>query len=182
MRFTTLVVAVAILALVGCSSGSADSGDGNREKARKEKRHKQREREAAKAEAPAQPEASPPAEEVVVASFVYDPTGKRDPFRSYQWERPDRPDKDLRGPLEEFDLNQLAVVAVVWATGNARALIQDPSGQSYIIGEGARVGKNEGKVVRIDDNMVVVKETYVDYMGERTMKNVELQIRRTEGG
>ena len=58
------------------------------------------------------------------------------------------------GPLGQFDLSQLEVVAVVWRTGNARALVEDPSGESYIVGEGAAIGKNRGHVISIDDNTV----------------------------
>lgn len=115
--------------------------------------------------------------------FSYDPTGKRDPFRSYEWERPDRiDDAELRGPLEQYDVSQLDVVAVVWKTGNARALVQDPSGQSYIIAEGTRIGKNDGHVIAIEDNLVMVKETYVDFLGQETTKDIEMRIRRSEGG
>jgi hypothetical protein len=37
-------------------------------------------------------------------------------------------------------------------------------------------------VVSIDDNMVIVKEIYVDYLGQETTKDVELRMRRNEGG
>jgi Tfp pilus assembly protein PilP len=73
-------------------------------------------------------------------------------------------------------------VAVVWQTGNAKALIQDPSGDSHVVSEGSRIGKNEGYVVTIEDNMVRVKETYVDFLGQRTTKDIELSMRRNEGG
>ncbi|TMA31766.1 MAG: pilus assembly protein PilP [Deltaproteobacteria bacterium] len=86
------------------------------------------------------------------------------------------------GPLGQFDLSQLEVVAVVWRTGNARALVEDPSGESYIVGEGAAIGKNRGQVISIGDNTVVVKETYVDYLGQETTKDVEMRMRRSEGG
>jgi Tfp pilus assembly protein PilP len=88
----------------------------------------------------------------------------------------------MAGPLGEFDLSQLEVIAVVWRTGNARALVEDPSGESYIVGRGAAIGKNRGHVIRIDDNSVVVKETYVDYLGQETVKDVEMRMRSTEGG
>ena len=64
----------------------------------------------------------------------------------------------------------------------ARALIKDPAGESYIIGEGARVGKNAGFVKQIQDGQVVVTETYVDYMGQETTKDIEMRMRRNEGG
>lgn len=117
------------------------------------------------------------------SGYSYDPTGKRDPFRSFILDRPDRmAHLETAGPLEQFDLNQLEVVGVVWRTGNARALIQDPSGESYIVGEGAAIGKNQGRVIAIDDDTVVVKEIYVDYLGQETTKDIEMLIRRSEGG
>src|SRR5215468_7177346 len=118
----------------------------------------------------------------IESGYTYDPTGKRDPFRSFIWDRPDKMQIAEAGPLGQFDLSQLEVVAVVWRTGNARALVQDPSGESYIIGEGAAIGKNRGHVITIDDNTVVVKETYVDYLGQETTKDVEMRMRRSEGG
>src|SRR5262245_17456706 len=115
--------------------------------------------------------------------YTYDPTGKRDPFRSFIWDRPDKMAGAAdAGPLGQFDLSQLLVVAVVWRTGNARALVQDPSGESYIVGEGAAIGKNRGHVISIGDNIVVVKEIYTDYLGQETTKDVEMRMRRNEGG
>lgn len=87
-----------------------------------------------------------------------------------------------RGPLEQFDVSQLSLVAVIWDVGTARALVQDPSGMSFIIAEGTRVGKNAGRVLRIGDSAVVVKETYVDYRGKETTRDVEMRIRTSEGG
>jgi len=115
--------------------------------------------------------------------FDYDPEGRRDPFRSFEWERLALENDDsLRGPLEQFDVSQLSVVAVVWNSGGGRALVEDPSGQGYIVEMGTPIGKNDGSVVRIDDNLVVVKETYVDFLGHESKKDVELRIRSSEGG
>lgn len=153
-----------------------------------------REESAKRAKAAAAPVVAPPvAPEPVIdrvsgvaqvdTGYSYDPIGKRDPFRSFVWDRPDRMTPVAEaGPLEQFDLSQLEVVAVVWRTGNARALVEDPSGESYIVGQGAAVGKNQGHVISIDDNTVVVKETYVDYLGQETTKDVEMRMRRNEGG
>ena len=115
--------------------------------------------------------------------YTYDPAGKRDPFRNFTWDRPDRfAQREDAGPLEQFDLTQLEVVAVVWRTGNARALVEAPSGENYIVGEGAAIGKNQGRIIAIDDNTVVVKEIYVDYLGQETTKDIEMRIRSSEGG
>jgi len=114
---------------------------------------------------------------------VYDATGMRDPFRSFEWERIAlASETEEGGPLERFDVSQLSVIAVVWKTGSARALVEDPGGQSYIIAKGTRIGKNDGTVTLIDDNLVVVNETYEDYLGNVTQKDIEMRIRRSEGG
>ena len=115
--------------------------------------------------------------------IVYDRDGLRDPFRSFMWERKENVGLIAMGtPLEQFDVSQLSLIAVVWKTGSARALVEDPAGQSYIIAKGTRIGKNEGMVTVIDDNLVVVNETYEDYLGNVTKKDIEMRIRRSEGG
>jgi type IV pilus assembly protein PilP len=116
--------------------------------------------------------------------FSYDPTGRRDPFRSYEWEHMKRElaDSQHSGPLEQYDLSQLELVGVVWDVGRARALVQDPSGMSYVVAAGARMGKNDGLVTRIDDNLVVVRERYVDLYGNESTKDVEMRIRASDGG
>ena len=99
------------------------------------------------------------------------------------WERKENVGLIAMGtPLEQFDVSQLSLIAVVWKTGSARALVEDPAGQSYIIAKGTRIGKNEGMVTVIDDNLVVVNETYEDYLGNVTKKDIEMRIRRSEGG
>jgi len=117
------------------------------------------------------------------AGYSYDPTGKRDPFRSFIAEQQQARAKEERGPLEQFDLNQLTVVAVVWGTERPRALVEDPSGRDYVVQEGTPIGKNEGMVLRITDNSVLVRETYVDYLGAQTTKEIEMRIKSaTQGG
>ena len=116
-------------------------------------------------------------------SYSYDPTGKRDPFRSFIAEQQQARAKEERGPLEQFDLSQLTVVAVVWGTERPRALVQDPSGRDYVVQEGTPIGKNEGTVLRIHDTTVLVRETYVDYLGAQTSKEIEMRVKSaTQGG
>jgi hypothetical protein len=114
--------------------------------------------------------------------YFYDPTGKRDPFRSFQFEDEGKQDKKSFGPLADFELGQLELSAVIWDAKNPRALILDPGGRSYIVREGSQIGKNNGEVVHIGDNLVLVKETYVNFAGEQTSKDVELRIRLSQGG
>lgn len=113
--------------------------------------------------------------------YFYDPRDKRDPFRSIRFVD-DGAEKKNFGPLGDFELGQLELQAVIWDATNPRALILDPGGRSYIVREGAAIGKNNGQVIHIGDNLVLVKETYENFAGERTTKDVELRIRLSQGG
>jgi len=114
--------------------------------------------------------------------FVYDPVGKRDPFRSFILEGVREVDPTAKGPLEQFDLSQLTVAGVIWEGKRRRALVNDPSGQGYIVREGDRIGKNEGRVIEIGDSRMLVREAYVDFHGDKTMKEIEMRIRQSQGG
>ena len=127
-------------------------------------------------------EAAGPGLEARQQGYLYDPIGKRDPFRSFILDRLKEIDSASRGPLEQFDLSQLSVNGIVWDALRQRALILDPSGQGYIIQEGDAIGKNDGRVITIDDNMVVVREAYVDFHGEKTTKEIEMRVRQSQGG
>jgi len=116
--------------------------------------------------------------------YFYDPRGKRDPFRSFRFVNADEEEASEKsfGPLADFELGQLELSAVIWDATNPRALIRDPGGRSYIVREGSPIGKNSGQVIHIGDNLVLVKETYENYAGETTTKDVELRIRLSQGG
>ena len=185
----SMVALLLFLGALGCSQekpAGPTTTDLNRERAAlaakvKTQKVKKKPQRKAVVEA-AEPEM--PSFAAVDMDFNYDSQGARDPFRSFKWEQLALAleQAETRGPLEQFDLSQLSLVAVVWKTGSAKALVQDPSGQSYIVGRGARLGKNEGHVTDIDDNLVVVKETYVDFLGQETTKDIEMRIRRSQGG
>ena len=187
MRFKAILTLIAFLVLAGCDDAprGPTTEDFSRERkalmAKVTKKKKSAAKTAAKT-APVEPVV--PAFGAVGTGFTYDRSGMRDPFRSFEWEERSRLALDIseRGPLEQFDVNQLSLLAVVWNTGSARALVQDPAGNSYIVGQGARIGKNEGRVIDIDDNLIIVKETYVDFLGQETTKDIEMRIRRSEGG
>jgi type IV pilus assembly protein PilP len=118
----------------------------------------------------------------VERAYAYDETGKRDPFRSFVLERLKEEGRLAKGPLEEYDLSQLAVVGVVWHAERPRALVEDPSGRGYVVQEGTAMGKNDGRVISIEDNTVLVRETYVDYVGDKTTKDIPLRIREGREG
>jgi Tfp pilus assembly protein PilP len=188
VRIRATLLVIALLGLPACQE-EATTGPTNADfsSARAELAAKAKDGKKAKARPKPKKKAKATPAEAAFASvekgFHYDPRGKRDPFRSFEWEQLRIGDSEEQGgPLEQFDISQLSLVGVIWHASNARALVQDPSGMSYIVAEGARIGKNDGRVMRIDDNLMVVRETYEDWQGEETTKNIEMRIRVTEGG
>ena len=188
VRFQALGVAIAVCVLAGC--GEERPLGPTTEEFNKERQALASKLDKGKGKGPARKTDAPAAAgagggfAALGGEFSYDPTGRRDPFRSYEWEHMKREfaDSQQSGPLEQYDLSQLSLVGVVWDVGRARALVQDPSGMSYVVAAGARMGKNSGLVTRIDDNLVVVRERYVDLYGNETSQDVELRIRASDGG
>jgi Tfp pilus assembly protein PilP len=191
------VLAVALAAaLVGCSDDAADdstpkvsdmAAERTRVSADIKKRKSKREntRKIAQADKPTAKKKKgagfvDTAMGPVEIDFVYESRDRRDPFRSTFWAHATR--DAPRGPLEQYELGQLAVTAIVWETGRPRALVADPSGSAYVVKEGSKIGKNEGLVIHIGDNLVLVKETYIDFAGEQSTKDVEMRIRTSQGG
>lgn len=126
---------------------------------------------------PAAPKVVKVAPEVPVAvAYHYDPTDKVDPFKSYIRRQMTLESDATSSPLERFDLSQLIVMGIIWGVDEPRALVKDPTGKGYIVKAGTPIGKNKGRILRIEDNKVVVKETYLDHLDRATTKEVELEL------
>jgi len=174
---------LAAFGLSACGAGGAKAPTvADYQKAREAAMAKGKTTPAASAARPGAAGPAGPGLVAVSGDYHYDSTGKRDPFRSFVLERAKEQHSAERGPLEQFDLSQLNLVAVVWNTPKPRALVTDPSGRGYIVAEGTPIGKNQGHITKIQDNGIVVKESYVDYLGERTEKDIELRVRQSQGG
>jgi type IV pilus assembly protein PilP len=179
---------VALLALAGCEEQGPTATTADFEQARAEAVA----RGAAKAPAPAPgkiargpaagPAAAPTNYGTSGANYRYDSTGKRDPFRSFVKDKLRDDVADVESPLEQFELGQLTISGVVWQADRRRALVLDPSGQAYVVKTGDRIGKNDGVVTEIGDSALVVLESYVDFHGDKTEKEIEIRIRQSTGG
>jgi hypothetical protein len=183
-----LLAVVGLLGLAGCKNEQAGPAAADYEKQRAEIIARRQAGKAGGGAAVAQAAKAAPAGPAaagigaVAGDYAYDSKDKRDPFRSFVLDRLKELESQAKGPLEQFDLNQLALHGVVWKAKRQRALVADPSGQVYIVREGDPIGTNSGSVIRIDDNLMLVRETYIDHMGEPTTKEVEMHVRRNQEG
>jgi len=158
-----VVLAAGLALFLGCSDDEATKAD--------------------KGKSAQKPKAAPAKNDTpVVAAYRYDPTGKPDPFKSWIKKITTLTPESAASPLERFDLTQLQITGIIWDMEGPRALIKDPTGKGYIVDEGTPVGKNKGRIMRIEDNRIIVKETYVDFQDRATTKEVELQLYGRNGG
>jgi type IV pilus assembly protein PilP len=179
---------VALLALAGCKEQGPTATTSDFEQARAQAVARGPSTAKAPAAAPGKAAKGAGSERVQTqygasaANYRYDPTGKRDPFRSFVKDKLRDDAADVESPLEQFELGQLTISGVVWQADRRRALVLDPSGQAYVVKTGDRIGKNDGVVTEIDDSALVVRESYVDFHGDKTEKEIEIRIRQSTGG
>lgn len=126
-----------------------------------------------------------PAVEAAPASpeFVYDPSGRRDPFESLvTLKKPAGPSLDVpKTPLQSYELGQLRLIGVIVGKGQPRAMVVAPDGKSYILTKGIKVGKNDGVVKEISSEAVKIEEQYFEFTGE-VRKSIQLiQLPKREG-
>jgi type IV pilus assembly protein PilP len=110
--------------------------------------------------------------------YAYNPLGKRDPFRS-----PDElrraagadgaPCREL---LCQWDLDQLALKAVVTGDANPFAMLEDPQGRGHIVRRNSRVGRQGGKVTQILRDSITITEYFTQPDGKRAAMPREVQM------
>jgi type IV pilus assembly protein PilP len=78
--------------------------------------------------------------------------------------------------LERYDLGQLKLVGVVWHVKEPSAMIEDSVGLGYIVKVGTPIGANDGKVRAINPNEIIIEETYVDLLGAKKKREVNIRL------
>jgi Tfp pilus assembly protein PilP len=109
--------------------------------------------------------------------FIYDPSGKRDPFRPFDI----APKEDTRDrtPLEQFDIGQFKLTAVL-SGETPSATVELSDGKGFIVRKGMRIGLNSGEIIDIQPNKLVILETKVDFTGQKTQNTIEMLLRSAE--
>jgi type IV pilus assembly protein PilP len=90
--------------------------------------------------------------------------------------------RETLSPLERYELGQLRLVGVVWHVKEPSAMIEDSAGLGYVVKVGTPIGPNDGKIKAIKPDLIIVEETYVDRLGgkKRREVNIKLFVERTE--
>ena len=124
---------------------------------------------------------SPPSNE---GPYTYDTSNRRDPFRPLISTPPipdSGPEKPNCPPTQEFELASLKLVAIVWGDMGRKAMLKAPNGRGYAVTEEMLIGRNCGRIRRIESNAVVIEETRRDTEGRVLKEEVVLRLREREG-
>lgn len=70
-----------------------------------------------------------------------------------------------REPLESYPLDSLKLMGTLQRGGTIQAVIKAGDGAMYTAGAGNRLGQNHGRIVRITDNRIEIRELVSDGMG-----------------
>lgn len=112
-------------------------------------------------------------------AYVYDPTGKTDPFKSFVLEQEVYEEEKAVRPktyLESLDLSQLELIAIILNPKGNWAMVRDAKGLGHVIRKGTAIGTHGGVVHQINEGEVVVRERYKDFRGQVIVKDIPKRL------
>jgi Tfp pilus assembly protein PilP len=120
--------------------------------------------------------AKSPQEEV-----AYDARGSRDPFLPLIQVSKEKPKKKAgASPIESYGIDELSLLAIAWDKDKYYALVMLPDRKTYTITEGMALGLQGGKVEKITNNTVLIREYIKDYRGEIKPRDSILKLHKGE--
>ncbi|TAN42174.1 MAG: hypothetical protein EPN25_03565 [Nitrospirae bacterium] len=131
--------------------------------------------------APAAPAAPVPQAEEAKAEkevYAYEAKNRRDPFLSLIVDiKKDVVRKKKANPIENFDVDEIKLIAIAWDKNNSYAMITLPDGKSYTIKKGTTLGLYGGRVDEITKKTVKITEMVKNYKGQSVSKDTILKLR-----
>lgn len=132
------------------------------------------------APATAQPSLGIQAEKKIeTETYTYDARDRRDPFTPLILEVKEKPQrKKGASPMEDFDVEEIKLIAIAWDSKQAYAMITLPDRKSYTIRKGMPLGLYGGRVEEITRDSVIIREQVRDYKGQMKTKDTILKLRK----
>jgi type IV pilus assembly protein PilP len=123
--------------------------------------------------------------------YKYNPIGKPDPFKSFVDEDLNREARKKReettrasrflSPLQRENIDQFKLVGIAGDEKGRKAVVQDLKGKVYPIFIGTYIGPNNGKVVEILADHVVIEEKFKASAGKTKSNRITMKLRKEEG-
>ena len=120
-------------------------------------------------------------EKIAWETYQYDAKGKRDPFLSLlAKERQKRVKKTGASPFESYEIDDMELLAIAWDKNKSYALMRFPDRKTYTVTEGMTLGLQGGKVQKITQDTVLIREFIKDYRGDSKPRDVILKLHKGE--
>jgi hypothetical protein len=112
--------------------------------------------------------------DLIDQSYVYDPTGKRDPFVPFDFS----PDAQNRGEgIFCCDVRQFRVSTILMDESAPRAIVETQDGKGFIVREGSEIGFTRAKVIEILPDQLRILDTSTDFTGKTASETIVLTLR-----
>jgi len=142
-------------------------------------RGQQASKTSAKKSSPEAPKISNAASQPIPDNYSYSSVGKRDPFRPFyvdqESEAEAHHDKNL-SELQNYELDQLRLVAILSGTSQPEAMFEDPQTIGHTVHVGSPIGKNNGRVSKIKKDEVDIIEESRDLSGKKQHTTVTIRL------
>lgn len=114
-------------------------------------------------------------------AYRYDPEGKPDPFKPliHVVERDTK--VAPRSPLQRLAVDEFLLMGIVRTADTEVAIVKTPGGKWYTLRTGTRIGINDGRVVKILSDSVVVSEKIKDFSGAVHTERTILVLKKNGG-
>ena len=122
---------------------------------------------------------SPASQDKEENGYIYDPTGKTDPFKSFialQEEMEEKKRREPRTYLETVDLSQLELTAIITSQKESWAMVRDSKGLGHVIKKGTYIGTNGGVVHEIKKKEVIIREEFTDFRGNTRHNDISKKL------
>ncbi|MFW6005323.1 MAG: pilus assembly protein PilP [Desulfonatronovibrionaceae bacterium] len=121
-----------------------------------------------------------------LGAYRYTSQGMADPFtpliqeEAQPEEEPLEPQRPLT-PLEKIELSQLKLVGILWRNElgfSPLAMVELPDRKGFILRQGLSIGRNQGRIVSILPDRVIISEKVRDVYGTMREKTSVLKLHR----
>jgi type IV pilus assembly protein PilP len=112
--------------------------------------------------------------------FVYKREGRVDPFKPFLKEKSKivkTPEAEELFGMRKFEPGQLTLVAIVFRGDEGVAMVQDPTGQGYLIHKGTKIGRS-GTVEDIIPNRVIIQNLTYTRAGDKRYNRVDMLLKK----
>ncbi len=112
--------------------------------------------------------------------FIYDSSGKRDPFRPYSMVPEKDEDDENKTELEKYTIGQLKLTTVMYGMENPLAIVENSQGIGFTVSKGTKIGTAGGEVIEIQKDRILILEETEDFTGDKKTRTIEMRLRLNE--